>query len=48
MNGDLCGLIKAFSKLSLCLEKLPIEMVRFYAAEMINALEHLHSNGVVH
>lgn len=48
MYGDLCGLIKAYSKSNSSLEHLPIPMARFYTAEIINALDHLHANGIVH
>jgi 3-phosphoinositide dependent protein kinase-1 len=41
MHGDLCGLIKAY-------KKLPLQMTKFYTAEIVNALEHLHKNGIVH
>jgi serine/threonine protein kinase len=40
-NGDLSGLIKKEKKLS-------NELTRFYAAELINALEHLREFKVVH
>ena len=28
--------------------KLPMELVRYYACQIINGLEHLHKNGIVH
>jgi serine/threonine protein kinase len=30
------------------LEPLPIELVRFYAAELVSALEFMHIAGIVH
>lgn len=30
------------------LEKLPVSLVKFYAAEMVSALEFMHSKLVVH
>lgn len=30
------------------LEPLPIELVRFYAAEIVSALEFIHSKGIAH
>lgn len=28
--------------------KLPLESARFYAAEVVDCLEHIHSEGVIH
>jgi serine/threonine protein kinase len=30
------------------IEPLPIELVRFYAAELVSALEFIHSKGIAH
>ena len=46
-HGDLCGLIKAMGKTNHT-GKLPLEAIRFYAAQIVVALEHLHTNGIVH
>jgi serine/threonine protein kinase len=27
---------------------LPLELTRFYAAELVSALEFLHNNGIAH
>ena len=40
-NGDLCEMIKSHGKFS-------SELIQFYAAQIVNALEHLHKNGIVH
>ena len=40
-NGDL-------SKLNKRLKTFPIDMARFYCAEIIMMLEHVHSHGIVH
>lgn len=40
-NGHLGSLLKKA-------DKLPVDVVRFYTAEIINALEHMHSKGVIH
>ena len=29
-------------------EKLPLELVRYYAAEIISALEYMHARRIVH
>ena len=29
-------------------EKLPLELVRYYAAEIISALEYMHTRRIVH
>ena len=50
-NGSLSHLLKAISNDSYnndYLEPLPIELSRFYAAEIVSALEYLHSIGIVH
>lgn len=36
------------SRLIRKLGKLPIELARFYAAELIVVLEYLHSIGIIH
>ena len=32
----------------MCVEKLPLELVRYYAAEIISALEYMHKRRIVH
>jgi serine/threonine protein kinase len=33
---------------NICLEPLPMELARFYAAELVSVLEHIHSKGICH
>lgn len=40
-NGELLGFIKKF-------KSFDEESTRFYTAEIVNALEHLHMKGIVH
>jgi 3-phosphoinositide dependent protein kinase-1 len=40
-NGDLIGLLNR-------MQKLPIEIVRYYTAQLVGALMFLHFNGIVH
>lgn len=40
-NGDLVGLINK-------MKKLPIEIVRYYTAQLVGVLQYLHFNGIVH
>lgn len=50
-NKSLSELLKAISKQSFfhdCIEPLPIELVRFYTAELVSALEFIHSKGIAH
>lgn len=39
--GTLSRLIKKYGK-------LPLELARYYAAEIVNVLEYLHTKGIVH
>jgi hypothetical protein len=32
----------------LIIEPLPIELTKFYAAELVSVLEHIHSKGICH
>ena len=40
-HGTLSRLIRKYGK-------LPLELAKFYAAELVNILEFLHTKGVVH
>lgn len=40
-HGTLSRLIRKYGK-------LPMELARFYAAEIVNILEYIHYKGVVH
>ena len=44
------NLLKSISKFwnLLSIEPLPVELVRYYAAEIVAALELMHSKGIVH
>ena len=49
-NGSLSGLLK---KISNCFcfkisEPLPLELAKFYSAELVAVLEHIHSKGICH
>ncbi|CAI2363704.1 unnamed protein product [Moneuplotes crassus] len=40
-NGDLAGMLKKMSK-------LPIEIIRYYSAQLVGVLQYIHFNGIVH
>lgn len=40
-NGDLSGLIHK-------MKVLPIEIVRYYSAQLVGVLQYIHFNGIVH
>lgn len=40
-NGDLIGLINK-------MKKLPLEIVRYYTAQLVGVLQYIHFNGIVH
>jgi len=40
-NGDLTSFLKNFSP-------LPLELAKFFAAELVSALEYMHASGIVH
>ncbi len=50
-NRSLSELLHLISNLALALtfiEPLPIELTKYYAAEIVSALEHLHQKRIVH
>ena len=40
-NGDLAGLLTK-------MKKLPLEIVRYYAAQLVGVLQYIHFSGIVH
>ncbi|CAI2363276.1 unnamed protein product [Moneuplotes crassus] len=40
-NGDLAGLLKK-------MKKLPIEIVKYYSAQLVGVLQYIHFSGIVH
>lgn len=51
-NRSLADILKITSNFKLhfnyCKETLPLELTKFYAAEIISSLEYLHQKGIVH
>lgn len=46
--SELLHLISKINKIYVKLEPLPNELTKYYAAEIVSALEHLHSKRIVH
>jgi serine/threonine protein kinase len=42
------SLTKFISKMYMGDGKMPIELIRFFAAEILNAIEFMHSKNIIH